>query len=322
METGPGHPARAGLDRPRRPGRPRRVTPIPQYFHDIVMALPFDSAQQTAEPNVTPQAATRWTTLLAQHPWLAFVLPMLVFMLLGSLEPTPTAAELNPTALDSWDLEFGREPTWMETLIPYSAYPWIYTLKIVLTCLAIGMVWPVYRSFPLRISASAVIVGVVGVVIWISLCHLELELRLLAPFGLDEWLGLGQRSAFNPLEHLDTSLWQAYTFLAIRFFGLAVVVPIIEEFFLRGFLMRFVTDAAEPWWKLPIGQVDRTAIIVGTFVPMLMHPGELLAAFVWFSLVTWLMIKTRSIWNCVIAHAVTNLLLGIYVVAWDQWQLM
>jgi membrane protease YdiL (CAAX protease family) len=62
-------------------------------------------------------------------------------------------------------------------------------------------------------------------------------------------------------------------------------------------------------------------IAVGTAVPMLMHPGELLAAFVWFSLVTWLMVRTKNIWDCVAAHAVTNLLLGIYVVTQHQWQL-
>ena len=53
-----------------------------------------------------------------------------------------------------------------------------------------------------------------------------------------------------------------------------------------------------------------------------MHPGELLAAFVWFSMVTWLMVRTRNIWDCVVAHAVTNLLLGIYVVTTGNWQLM
>jgi hypothetical protein len=54
---------------------------------------------------------------------------------------------------------------------------------------------------------------------------------------------------------------------------------------------------------------------------MLMHPGELLAAGVWFSLVTLLMVRTKNIWDCVAAHAVTNLLLGIYVVTYGQWQL-
>ena len=55
-----------------------------------------------------------------------------------------------------------------------------------------------------------------------------------------------------------------------------------------------------------------------------MHPAELLAAAVWFSLVTWLMLRTPSIWDCVVAHATTNLLLGLYVV-WaggEAWELL
>ena len=72
---------------------------------------------------------------------------------------------------------------------------------------------------------------------------------------------------------------------------------------------------------MPFGAVARAGIVAGTVVPMLMHPGELLAAAVWFSLVTWLMLRTKNIWDCVVAHAVTNLLLGIYVVTQHQWQL-
>ena len=109
-------------------------------------------------------------------------------------------------------------------------------------------------------------------------------------------------------------------FLAIRFFGLVVIVPIIEEFFLRGFLMRYVMHV--DWPYIPFAKVDRLALICGTAVPMLMHPGELFAAAVWFSLVTWLMLRTRSIWDCVIAHAVTNLLIGLWVLWSGDWWLM
>ncbi len=104
------------------------------------------------------------------------------------------------------------------------------------------------------------------------------------------------------------------------FAGLALVVPVIEEFFLRGFLMRFVT--ATDWVKVPFGTASGAAILVGTAFPLLSHPlSEAFAVIVWFSLVTWLMLRTRSIWDCVAAHAVTNLTLGIYVVATGDWQL-
>jgi CAAX prenyl protease-like protein len=203
--------------------------------------------------------------------------------------------------------------------IRYRHYPIVYTVKIALTIAAMLYVLPGYRRFPLRVSPLATMVGAIGVVLWIWLCSLHLEPKLLAPFGLDEFLGLGERPAYNPLEQLaGTPAW-AYTFLAIRFLGLALVVPVIEEFFLRGFLMRFVQD--ERWWEVPFGKITPLAAVVGTAVPMLMHPAELVAAAVWFSLVTWLMVRTRNIWDCVAAHAVTNLLLGVYVVTQHQWQL-
>lgn len=285
---------------------------------------------------------------LSRFPWATFLLPMVVYMLLGSLEPTPpdtppkTAAEQDLLGAPEEQLVeqpyYPPEQTGLLPKIPYQYYPWFYSAKIALTVLTMLVVWPGYRSFSWRVSGLSIVVGVVGVVLWIALCHLRLEVRIVGPVdrflgGLLPWsdaeipsiglmaiLGTGERSAFNPLEQLaDTPVW-AYLFLVIRFTGLALIVPIIEEFFLRGFLMRYVMHAN--WWQVPFGQVNRAAVIVGTAVPMLMHPGELLAALVWFSMVTWLMVRTRNIWDCVVAHAVTNLLLGIYVVTTDNWQLM
>lgn len=247
--------------------------------------------------------------LLARHPWLLFVLPFAVYMLVGSLEPLPPKV----------DAAAGAEPPAASSLgVRYEHYPIIYTAKIALTIAAMWFVAPGY-GFRFRISPLAAVVGVVGVALWIWICSLHLEPKLLGPLGLGWIVGSGERPAYNPLEQLATTPLLAYGFLAIRFLGLAVIVPIIEEFFLRGFVMRFATQ--EKWWEVPFGTASWTAIAVGTIVPMLMHPGELLAAAVWFSLVTWLMLRTKNIWDCVAAHAVTNLLLGIYVVAFHQWQL-
>ncbi|MEE9601993.1 MAG: CAAX prenyl protease-related protein, partial [Thermoguttaceae bacterium] len=180
-------------------------------------------------------------------------------------------------------------------------------------------VLPGYRTFPFRVSPLAPLIGVVGAAAWIGICLLHPEDRLLEAVHLGDWAQQGARSAYNPLAVLaDTPAW-AYGFLAVRFFGLVVVVAVMEEFFLRGFLMRYVI--AEDWWKLGIGDVNRLAIATVTVFPMLYHP-ERIAALVWFSLVTWLMLKTRNIWDCVIAHAVTNLVLGVYVVWSGHWWLM
>ncbi len=236
----------------------------------------------------------------AGYPWVPFVVPFAVYMLAGVFEPTPDKP------FDSFGV-----------VIPYSSYPLVYTVKILLTMAAITAVWPGYRPFPLRVTPLAPLVGVVGVVLWVGICKLQLESTLLGPLGFEWLFDLGERPGFNPLDELAGQPAWAYGFLAIRFWGLAVVVPIVEEFFLRAFVMRFVVEA--DWWRVPFGTVTPVAIAAGTLIPMMMHPAELLAAAVWFTLVTWLMFKTRSIWDCILAHAVTNLLLGVWVVASGDW---
>lgn len=283
-------------------------------------------ADEPSYKNIAAELPAGW---LRRWPWVTFLLPMIVFMLVGSLEPVPPPAtdsaenaaadtSVDDDSEDEWEDEW--ESDGLLPNIPYRFYPCVYTAKMVLTAFTMLLVWGGYRTFPWRLSPLAVVVGVVGVVLWIGLCQLQLETKLLGTLGLDWMIDQGERSAFNPLVELsETPVW-AKVFLAIRFFGLALVVPIIEEFFLRGFLMRYVIH--DHWWQIPFGTVNRMALVVGTAVPMLMHPGELLAALVWFSMVSWLMVRTRNIWDCVVAHATTNLLLGVYVVTFGEWQLM
>ena len=70
---------------------------------------------------------------------------------------------------------------------------------------------------------------------------------------------------------------------------------------------------------MPFGTLTTAALVAGTVTPLLLHPSEMVAALVWFSMVTWLMWRTRNIWDCVAAHMVTNLLLGCYVLASGDW---
>ncbi len=247
--------------------------------------------------------------MLFRHRWLIFVLPFVAFIAVTALEPTPGSPQREILGLT----------------ISYSSYPLIYTLKIVLTLAAVAFVLPGYREFPLRVSPVAgSLVGIVGVFVWVGACELDVESRFLAPalenLHLSWLLPSETRSAFNPFEHISSLPILAVVFMGVRFLGLVVVVPVIEEFFLRGFVMRIVMT--DEWWKVPFGKITPLAAIVGTLVPMLTHPNELLAAALWFVMVTLLMVKTRNIWDCILAHAVTNLLLGIYVITSGKWHLL
>ena len=292
----------------------------------------------------TAPAATNDASNPTRQAMLAFVLPMVIYMLVGSLEPEPLRSPPQPAAdgssaeFDEADGDFSdgdfsdsgsdfsdetpSKANWFGFSIPRQYYPVVYTTKIVLTLGVVLWFFPVYRQWPLQVSPLAVGVGVVGVLIWIGCCWLNLEGMLVGWLGEEHWaiswLGLGERPSYNPLQALSDSPNLKYGFLAIRFFGLALLVPIIEEAFLRAFLMRFVMH--DNWTEIPFGVVNRMAVIVGVLLPVLYHP-EKLAALLWFSLVTWLMVRTKNFWDCVVAHMVTNLLLGIYVVTTGAWQL-
>ena len=130
-------------------------------------------------------------------------------------------------------------------------------------------------------------------------------------------LSSGVRSAFNPFDEWKNQPLATFTYLVMRGIGLILIVPVMEEYFLRGFVMRYF--ASEHWTQFPIGAVTATSAIVGTLLPMLMHPGELLAAGVWFSLISVLAWHTKNLWECIAAHCTTNLVLGGYVITYGAW---
>ncbi|MCC6494263.1 MAG: CAAX prenyl protease-related protein [Pirellulales bacterium] len=299
---------------------------------DPVSGEPIDSSDA---PRLPRGVWGRW-------PALTFVLPFAVYMVVGMVEPKPpkapepkppqagSAGEVAaPAEEENEKIRAAREhfgedvelDEHGEPVPPLRLYPAFYTTKIALTMLAMLLVLPGYLAWrPFRVNGIALAIGAVGIVVWIGLCKLDLEEKLLVPIGLGKFVDMGIRPGFNPLEQIKDNPDWAYGFLAIRLLGLIVIVPIIEEFFIRGFLIRYVMHV--DWFKIPFGKVDRLGMITATAVPMLMHPAELFAALAWFSMITWLMIRTRNIWDCVAAHAVTNLLLGAYVLTTGEWQFM
>lgn len=171
---------------------------------------------------------------------------------------------------------------------------------------------------PFRVHASVlpgVVVGVVGIGLWIGLCELELE-RTLTSF-LPSFLRPGERVSYNPLDSINT-LWGTWAFVAVRIVGLAIVVPVAEELFWRGFLLRWLIDPA--WQRVPVGEFSLESCLIVTLMFTLAHP-EWFAAAVYCLLINGLLYWKRDLWQCVVAHAVSNFLLAVYVLNYDQWQL-
>ena len=106
--------------------------------------------------------------------------------------------------------------------------------------------------------------------------------------------------------------------IAIRWIGGSLIVPVMEELFWRSFLMRWVQS---PQFESVVPQrVGLKAIVLSTFVFMLAHTLWL-AAIIAGLAYAWLYVRTGKLWVPILAHAVTNGVLGAWVVRTQQWAL-
>jgi CAAX prenyl protease-like protein len=196
------------------------------------------------------------------------------------------------------------------------AYPVAYAVVVLLVGCAAILLLRGKRAF--RIHASVfwgVFFGVVGIVLWILISELEIERRLTA--GLPDFMQPQERVGYNPFEVMGNS-WQVWAFVAVRLLGIAVLVPIAEELFWRGFLLRWLIDPE--WEKVPLGEFTWQSCLIVTLMFTLAHP-EWLAAASYCLLINGLLYWKRDLWLCIIAHATSNLLLVIYVLNTEAWWL-
>jgi uncharacterized protein len=106
--------------------------------------------------------------------------------------------------------------------------------------------------------------------------------------------------------------------LTFRLIRLVIVVPLLEELFWRGFLLRHLMH--DPFDKIPFGTRSWSAFlwVAGLFAVAHLGP-DFFPALITGALYNAVAFTTRSIGACVIAHAVTNLLLGLYIFKTQQW---
>ncbi len=166
--------------------------------------------------------------------------------------------------------------------------------------------------WPRRISSpgASVGVGVAVFVLWVAPDLLLPGYRDLALFQNDL---VGRVASSMPEAHRSDPLM-----LTLRFFRAAILVPVVEELFWRGWLPRWVVNPA----------VDRVPL--GTFTPMAFWATAVLFALehgsYWdVGLVAgvvyngW-MWRTRSLGDLMLSHGVTNACLVAYVLLTDRWQ--
>ena len=197
-----------------------------------------------------------------------------------------------------------------------SLYPLVYAAVVVL----VGAVsWMLLKGRRIVVPhwrvGEAVIVGLVGIALWIGLSELRLEERIAA--YLPSCLRPMPRVAYNPFQEL-TQPWAVWGFVGLRMIGLVVLVPLAEELFWRGFLLRWLISAE--WEEVPLGRFTATSFLAVTLLFTLAHP-EWLAAGVYCALLNGLLYWKRDLWSCIVAHSVSNLVLVLYILPTGAWWL-
>lgn len=183
---------------------------------------------------------------------------------------------------------------------------WIYLLK---TLAGVWLIWefgPSITEMKWRFSWEAVGVGFAVFGVWIGLDNLYPKMTANA-------------AAWNPQAQFGENAELAWFFVFVRIAGSALVVPPLEEVFYRSFLYRYI---AKP---------DFETVGLGTFMlkPFLITAVIFgVAHFEWLSAILCaialqgLVIRRKRLGDAMTAHAIANLLLGLWVVwkgAWHFW---
>jgi uncharacterized protein len=180
---------------------------------------------------------------------------------------------------------------------------WAFPLQTVLCGALLFAHWKVYQLRPpVQIGFTlAIALGVV--LLWI------------AP---QELLGFASRTAGFEPHFFGTQGWPYWLNLGTRFVRLVIVVPLLEEIFWRGFLLRYLIG--ENFTQVPFGQFQWGSFGAVSLCFALAHAGpDFVPALLTGALYNWIACRTRSLSSCVLAHALTNLLLGFYILKTGQW---
>jgi uncharacterized protein len=165
-------------------------------------------------------------------------------------------------------------------------------------------------DFRVRHAAGSVLLGVLVFAIWIAPDLLIPGWRELPLFSnrLTSATGGG-----FPVEARGDPVA-----VGLRFLRAAALVPVIEELFWRAWLPRWIVNPS--FQKVPLGTYTAAAFWITAVLFALEHGAWWDVGLVAGILYNWWMRRTRSLGDCIAAHAVTNGCLSAYVVAAGKWE--
>jgi uncharacterized protein len=183
---------------------------------------------------------------------------------------------------------------------------YLYPVKTISVAFVLYLFRKSYHEIELRQLLSLrhlTVSALCGIAVFVMWIHMNFSL-----YPLDASRG------FNPLLFQNQTLKNSM--IIIRLAGAVLVVPVMEELFWRSFFLRYIVN--QNFANVAIGTFTWSSFLVVTLFFGLEH--DLFFAGIMAGIAyNLLLYYTRSIAHCILAHALTNLLLGIYVLATHRW---
>ncbi len=149
-------------------------------------------------------------------------------------------------------------------------------------------------------AAAAIGAGVLTFVLWINV-------GVTLPM-------VGSSPGFNPMLIPEATVRLLLT--AARVAGAVLVVPVMEELFWRSFLLRYLVRA--DFQSVPMGTFTWASFLITTVLFGMEH-HFFLAGMLAGAIFSFVLYRTRSLAQCILAHAVANFALAIYVLSTGNW---
>jgi len=178
----------------------------------------------------------------------------------------------------------------------------VYPAKTLSVMALLFFYWPrIKHEITITPDLLAVLAGIAVFIVWVGLENFYPK--------------IGPDSSFNPYELSQGT--HTRLLIGTRLFGAVLVVPVMEELFWRSFALRFLIDTH--FKRHPLGTFTWFSFIFVSIAFGLEHdrwlPG-IIAGLIYAALVY----KKKNLFSPILAHGVTNLLLGIYVIANNEWR--
>jgi CAAX prenyl protease-like protein len=184
-----------------------------------------------------------------------------------------------------------------------STFEWWYALRFVAAAAALFVYRRQYAGLEWRPGWMAGGLGVLVFAIW---------------FALDRATGAPQATAM-PAALAGAALSVRILWIALRFLGATITVPIAEELAFRGYLLRRLISP--DFETVSPRTFTLFSVVASSLLFGFMHGGRWLAGSLAGLAYSAALLRRGRIGDAMIAHAVTNVLLAVYVLAFNQWQL-